>query len=88
MAALLRIFVKNWQRLCQYNFLTESDRQTVIEMFGVRNDLAHSNVAPLNKEAVVGDLVTMSVFMGVINSNTESREIAQYAKEVADMELE
>lgn len=88
LAALLRIFVKNWQRLCQYNFLTESDRQTVIAMFGVRNDLAHSNVAPLNKEAVVGDLVTMSVFMGVINSNTESKEIAQYAKEVADMELE
>lgn len=45
-------------------------------------------MAPLNKEAVVGDLVTMSVFMGVINSNTESKEIAKYAKEVADMELE
>ena len=88
LAALLRIFIKNWQRLCQYNFLTESDRQTVIDMFNVRNNLAHSNVAPLNKEAVVGDLVTMSVFMGVINANTESKEIVKYAKDVASMELE
>ena len=87
LAALLRIFIKNWQRLCQYNFLTESDRQTVIDMFNVRNNLAHSNVAPLNKEAVVGDLVTMSVFMGVINANTESKEIVKYAKDVASMEL-
>ena len=56
-------------------------------MFTVRNNLAHSNVAPLNKEAVVGDLATMSVFLGVINSNTEAKEVAKYAKEVATMEL-
>ncbi len=87
LAALLRICVKNWWRLCQYNFLTESDKQTTIDMFTVRNNLAHSNVAPLNKEAVVGDLATMSVFLGVINSNTEAKEVAKYAKEVATMEL-
>ncbi len=86
LAALIRIFNNNWKRLCQYNFLTDSDRQTVKAMFSVRNNLAHSNVAPLNKEAVVRDLVTMSVFMGVINANTESKEILKYAKEVAAMD--
>ena len=87
LAALLRICDKNWSRLCKYNFLTESDRQTVKDMFLVRNNLAHSNVAPLNKEAVVRDLRTMSEFMSVINSNTESKEIDKYAKEVANMKL-
>lgn len=88
LTALLRIFVKNWQKLCQYNFLTQSDKDTVVAMFDVRNNLAHSDVAPLNKESVIGDLAIISTFLGVINANSESKDVAKFAKEVALMELD
>lgn len=87
LAALLRIFDKNWSRLSQNNFLSTSDRECVGQMFSVRNNLAHSNVAPISKDELLEDLAIMSSFLEIINASAESREVAQYAVEIARMEL-
>ena len=87
LAALLRIFDKNWSRLSQNNFLSTSDRECVGQMFSVRNNLAHSNVAPISKDELLEDLAIMSSFLEIINASAESKEVAQYAVEISKMEL-
>lgn len=83
LAALLRIFSKNWKMLKQLASLPESGLQIVNKMFDVRNKLAHSNGAPLNTDKVVKDLKIMSKFLIMIGFSTDAGKIAKYAEEVA-----
>lgn len=54
---------------------------------GVRNNLAHSNAAPIDKSAVVKDLEVMSNFLKLLGFRVNAAQIATYAKDVAAMEL-
>ena len=87
LAALLRIFLRNWRTLCRRGGFKESDRETVKQMVGVRNNLAHSNAAPIDKSAVVKDLEVMSNFLKLLGFRVNAAQIATYAKDVAAMEL-
>lgn len=87
LAALLRIFNANWQRISTYRFMAHSEKECLSNMFGVRNNLAHSNAAPVCKDEVIEDLAIMSEFLTIIGANTESKEVAKFAAEVAKMEI-
>ncbi|WP_022778296.1 Swt1 family HEPN domain-containing protein [Butyrivibrio sp. AE3009] len=88
LAALLRICSRNWNLFKQYIFLADSEWQCMSDMFDVRNGIAHFNVAPMQKDVVVGYLQTMSEFLVILNANTESKEVEKYAREVSKMELD
>ena len=87
LAALLRIFNGNWQRIDTYRYMAPSEKICLSNMFGVRNNLAHSNAAPVCKDEVVGDLAIMSEFLTIIGADAESKEVAKFATEVAKMEI-
>lgn len=86
LAALLRVFIRNWNLFRQQIWLTDDDKECTIKMFGVRNDLAHSNTVKEVKTWVVGNLRIMADFLLVLNANTESKAVAKYADIVSEME--
>lgn len=87
LAALLRIFNANWQRITQYRYMAPSEKKCLSNMFGVRNNLAHSNAAPVCKDEVLEDLAIMSSFLTIIGANEESKEVGKFAVEVSKMEI-
>lgn len=69
--ALLRITSRNWYKLKQYIYLSDSDYKCLDNMFEVRNRWAHSNVRIPNIDVIKDDLTTMQEFMVFIGCSRE-----------------
>jgi len=88
LAALLRILSKNWKRLKKYNFMPDSAKDNLDQMFEVRNRWAHFNSTPPSKDDMVGDLAVISEFLSFLNCDREIlQEVSRFAEEVEKMEI-
>ena len=87
LAALLRIFQKNWNRILGHRFLPESDYQCLCAMKEVRNKLAHLDAHPVQQDEIIQVLDTMSEFLLIIGAKNERKEIETYAKEIRNMKV-
>ncbi len=88
LSALVRITVRNWGKLKRDNFLTESDWAVSDAMFEVRNNLSHNNSKPVVKESIIKDLRILSDFLGMINANSERKQVMLFIKDIAKMQIE
>lgn len=85
LAALLRITNKSWYDMRTIAYLPTSERETVREMMNVRNNWAHCSASLPGKDTILGDLNTLSVFLGQINGSHAVR--SSIAEFIAELEL-
>ena len=62
LAALLRIADKSWYVMRGYAFLPNSDRESIRDMYGVRNNWAHCGAELPGKDTIVSDIDKLSRF--------------------------
>lgn len=71
LAALLRIFDKNWYDISQKKNLTNEVRSWTREMQFIRNKWAHAGGNPPDAEDLYRDLDTLQRFLGALSADSE-----------------
>ena len=84
LSALLRIAEKNWYTLQQKYYLKQSERETLKNMFTVRNNWAHFSTDMPTQESINKDLETLIEFLSFLGTDesavTDAKETLQLVR--------
>ena len=79
LAALLRIANKSWYDIRTVAYLPTSEREVIREMMNVRNNWAHCSAELPGKDAILGDLRTIAVFITQVGGDKNiCREVDEF----------
>ena len=85
LAALLRIFDRNWYVITSSFFVNSRERRYIREMMEVRNTWAHITGADISKEKVLHDIDVIIELMGAFDAKTsEIRPMEAFKMDVED----
>ncbi len=85
LAALLRVFNRNWYIITSSWFVNSKERQKIKDMMGVRNTWAHISSEELSKEKVVSDVEIIIELMQTFDAKmSETRDMEQFIMDVEE----
>lgn len=85
LAALLRVFDRNWFVITSYWFVNNKERHKVKDMMGVRNSWAHITSEGISKEKVINDVEIIIELMQVFDSKiSETKDMEVFIMDVED----
>ena len=85
LAALLRIFDRNWYVITSSFFVNSRERRYIREMMEVRNSWAHITASDISKEKVVHDVDVIIELMGAFDAkSSEIRPMEAFKMDVED----
>ncbi len=85
LAALLRIFDRNWFVITSSFFVNSRERSYIRKMMEVRNSWAHITTADISKEKVIHDVDVIIELMGAFNAkSSEIRPMEAFKMDVED----
>lgn len=85
LAALLRVFDRNWFVITSSWFVNNKERQKIRDMMGVRNSWAHISSEELSKEKVISDVEIIIELMQIFDAKmSETRDMEQFIMDVEE----
>ena len=85
LAALLRVFDRNWFVITSSWFVNNKERQKIRDMMGVRNSWAHISSEELSKEKVISDVEIIIELMQTFDAKmSETRDMEQFIMDVEE----
>uniref|UniRef100_I5AWT9 DNA/RNA helicase, superfamily II, SNF2 family n=1 Tax=Eubacterium cellulosolvens (strain ATCC 43171 / JCM 9499 / 6) TaxID=633697 RepID=I5AWT9_EUBC6 len=85
LAALLRVFDRNWFVITSSWFLNNKERQNVKDMMSIRNSWAHISSEELSKEKVISDVEIIIELMQTFGAKmSEIRDMDQFIMDVEE----
>lgn len=85
LAALLRVFDRNWFVITSSWFVNNKERQKIKDMMGVRNSWAHITSEELSKEKVISDVEIIIELMQTFDAKmSETREMENFIMDIED----
>lgn len=85
LAALLRVFDRNWFVITSAWFVNNKERQKIKDMMGVRNFWAHVSSEELSKEKVISDTEIIIELMQTFDAKMdETREMEEFIIDVEE----
>ncbi|MCF0127911.1 MAG: DEAD/DEAH box helicase family protein, partial [Pseudobutyrivibrio sp.] len=85
LAALLRVFDRNWFVITSSWFVNNKERQKIKDMMGVRNSWAHITSEEISKEKVIHDVEIIIELMQTFDASmSETRDIEVFVMDVED----
>ena len=85
LAALLRVFDRNWFVITSSWFVNNKERQKIKDMMGVRNSWAHITSEELSKEKVISDVEIIIELMQAFDAKmSDTRDMEVFIMEVED----
>lgn len=85
LAAILRVYDRNWFVITSYYFINNKERQHIRDMKEVRNTWAHISAQEISKEKVVRDMNTIIDLMCTFDaSSNEMREMEGFIFDIEE----
>ena len=85
LAALLRVFDRNWFVITSSWFVNNKERHKIKDMMGVRNSWAHISSEELSKEKVISDVEIIIELMQTFDAKmSETRDMEQFIMDVEE----
>jgi len=85
LAALLRVFDRNWFVITSSWFVNNKERQKIKDMMGVRNSWAHITSEEISKEKVINDVEIIIELMQALDASmSETKEMEVFVMDVED----
>ncbi len=85
LAALLRVFDRNWFVITSSWFVNNKERQKIKDMMAVRNSWAHISSEELSKEKVIHDVEVIIELMQTFDAKmSETREMENFIMDVEE----
>lgn len=85
LAALLRVFDRNWFVISSSWFVNNKERQKIKDMMAVRNSWAHISSEELSKEKVIHDVEVIIELMQTFDAKmSETREMENFIMDVEE----
>ena len=85
LAALLRVFDRNWFVITSSWFVNNKERKKIKDMMGVRNSWAHISSEELSKEKVISDVEIIIELMQAFDAKmSETRDMEVFIMDIED----
>ena len=85
LAALLRIFDRNWFVITSSWFVNNRERQNIRDMMGVRNTWAHISSEELSKEKVINDTEIIIDLMRTFDAKmSDTRDMEEFVMDIEE----
>lgn len=85
LAALLRVFDRNWFVITSSWFVNNKERQKIKDMMGVRNSWAHITSEEISKEKVISDVEIIIELMQAFDASmSETKDMEVFIMNVED----
>ncbi|MBQ8665568.1 MAG: ATP-dependent helicase, partial [Lachnospiraceae bacterium] len=85
LAALLRVFDRNWFVITSSWFVNNKERQKIKDMMGVRNSWAHISSEELSKEKVINDVEIIIELMQAFDAKmSDTRDMEEFIMDVEE----
>lgn len=85
LAALLRVFDRNWFVITSYWFVNNKERRRIKNMMEVRNAWAHISSEELSKEKVISDVEIIIELMQAFDAKmSETRDMEQFILDIEE----
>ena len=85
LAALLRVFDRNWFVITSSFFINSKERNKIKQMMEVRNDWAHISSEKISKEKVIGDVEIIIELMQALDASmSDTRDMEVFIMNVED----
>ena len=85
LAALLRVFDRNWFVITSSWFVNNKERKKIKDMIGVRNSWAHISSEELSKEKVISDVEIIIELMQAFDAKmSETRDMEVFIMDIED----
>lgn len=85
LAALLRVFDRNWFVITSSWFVNNKERQRIKDMMGVRNSWAHISSEEISKEKVIHDVEIIIELMQALDAKmSETKDMEVFIMDVED----